>query len=78
MIIFGIGLGYHLSHLLEDVTIDHLYLCEPNNDWFYAITQGIKKTLWYGMINPLNVFLKGLPWWYTTLVFAAGAQPFLE
>jgi hypothetical protein len=36
MIIFGIGLGYHLSHLLEDVTIDHLYLCEPNNDWFYA------------------------------------------
>lgn len=36
MIIFGIGLGYHLKHLLEDITIDHLYLCEPNNDWFYA------------------------------------------
>ncbi len=40
---------------------------------FYAITQGIKETLWYGMINPLNSFLKGLPWWYTCVVFVAGA-----
>ncbi|MDB4279412.1 DUF115 domain-containing protein [Paraglaciecola sp.] len=36
MIIFGIGLGYHLTQLLEDITIEHLYLCEPNCDWFYA------------------------------------------
>ncbi len=43
------------------------------NDLFYAITQGIKETLWFGMINPLNSFLKGLPWWYTTLVFVVGA-----
>jgi len=43
---------------------------------FYAITQGIKETLWYGMINPLNSFLKGLPWWYTCLVFVAGAYLF--
>ncbi|MEE8365476.1 MAG: ABC transporter permease subunit [Gammaproteobacteria bacterium] len=46
------------------------------NDLFYSITQGIKKTLWFGLINPLNVFLKGLPWWYTTLVFTAGAYLF--
>ena len=43
------------------------------NDLFYGITQGIKETLWYGLINPLNSFLKGLPWWYTSLVFVVGA-----
>jgi len=43
------------------------------NDLFYSITQGIKEGLWYGLINPLNSFLKGLPWWYTSLVFVAGA-----
>jgi glycine betaine/proline transport system permease protein len=46
------------------------------NDLFYGITQGIKETLWYGLINPLNSFLKGLPWWYTGLVFTAGAYFF--
>ena len=43
---------------------------------FYAITTGIKETLWYGLINPLNSFLKGLPWWYTTAVFTVGAFVF--
>jgi glycine betaine/proline transport system permease protein len=46
------------------------------NDIFYGITQGIKETLWYGLINPLNVFLKGLPWWYICLVFVGGAYLF--
>jgi glycine betaine/proline transport system permease protein len=46
------------------------------NDLFYSITQGIKETLWFGLINPLNSFLKGLPWWYTTLVFVVGAYLF--
>jgi len=46
------------------------------NDLFYSITQGIKETLWFGMINPLNSFLKGLPWWYLGLVFVAGAYLF--
>ncbi|MEW6989339.1 6-hydroxymethylpterin diphosphokinase MptE-like protein [Colwelliaceae bacterium 6441] len=36
MIVFGIGLGYHLKPLLQDISIDFLYLCEPNCDWFYA------------------------------------------
>jgi hypothetical protein len=35
-VIFGIGLGYHFRPLLEDVTIDHLYICEPNREMFYA------------------------------------------
>ena len=39
------------------------------NETFYAITTGIKKGLYFGLINPLNTFLKGLPWWYTCLVF---------
>ncbi|MCP3690004.1 MAG: ABC transporter permease subunit, partial [Gammaproteobacteria bacterium] len=52
----------------------NLYMDELiTNDLFYAITQGIKETLWFGMINPLNSFLKGLPWWYSTLVFVVGA-----
>ncbi|MFT5162232.1 MAG: hypothetical protein ACI9FJ_000800 [Alteromonadaceae bacterium] len=35
-IVFGVGLGYHLTHLLNDITIDHLYICEPDQDWFFA------------------------------------------
>ena len=41
------------------------------NETFYAITTGIKKGLYFGLINPLNTFLKGLPWWYTSLFFVA-------
>jgi len=47
-----------------------------SNESFYNVTQGIKKTLFFGLINPLNVFLKGLPWWYTMLVFVSGAYLF--
>ena len=43
------------------------------NEVFYGITQGIKEVLWYGLINPLNSFLKGLPWWYTCLFFVGVA-----
>lgn len=43
------------------------------NDIFYGITQGIKESLWYGLVNPLNTFFKGLPWWYTCVIFIAGA-----
>ena len=39
------------------------------NDMFYSITQGIKESLWYSLINPLNTFFKGLPWWYTCVIF---------
>jgi len=47
-----------------------------SNEAFYSVTQGIKKTLFFGLINPLNIFLKGLPWWYTTAVFVVGAYLF--
>ena len=43
---------------------------------FYAITTAIKEGLFYGLINPLNSFLKGLPWWYTAAVFVTGAWLF--
>ena len=39
------------------------------NEVFYAISTGIKEGLYFGLINPLNTFLKGLPWWYTSLIF---------
>ncbi len=52
--------------------MDHLV----TDKLFYAITQSIKEGLFYGLINPLNVFLKGLPWWYTTAVFTIGAYVF--
>ncbi len=35
-VIFGIGLGYHIEELTSRVSFDHLYICEPNIDWFYA------------------------------------------
>ncbi|MFT4925429.1 MAG: hypothetical protein ACI8WB_001522 [Phenylobacterium sp.] len=35
-ILFGIGLGYHMRPFVEDITVDHLYICEPNRDWFFA------------------------------------------
>ena len=43
------------------------------NETFYAITTGIKKGLYFGLINPLNTFLKGLPWWYTSVLFVGVA-----
>ncbi len=43
---------------------------------FYAITQTFKEGLYFGFINPLNTFLKGLPWWYTIGVFVAAAYLF--
>ncbi len=43
---------------------------------FYAITKSIREGLYLGLINPLNVFLKGLPWWYTTGLFVAAAYLF--
>lgn len=35
-IVFGIGLGYHIKPFLDKTTIDHLYFCEPNRDFFFA------------------------------------------
>ncbi len=35
-IIFGVGLGYHLEYLTEQCTFEHIYICEPNSDFFFA------------------------------------------
>ena len=35
-IMFGIGLGYALSELLESHTFDYVFVCEPDFDTFYA------------------------------------------
>ncbi len=43
---------------------------------FYAVTTSIKEGLYFGLINPLNQFLMGLPWWYLTATLVAGALLF--
>ena len=35
-LVFGIGLGYHLPILLEKHTFDYLFICEPDEELFYA------------------------------------------
>lgn len=35
-IIFGLGLGYHLTELLEKHTFDYLFICEPDYELFFA------------------------------------------
>ncbi|MFC3095081.1 DUF115 domain-containing protein [Alteromonas sediminis] len=36
MIIFGLGVGYQLPHLFENHTVEKLFICEPNPDYFFA------------------------------------------
>ncbi|WP_018690734.1 motility associated factor glycosyltransferase family protein [Algicola sagamiensis] len=36
VVMFGMGLGYHLPFLLEKVEVEHLFICEPRNEFFYA------------------------------------------
>ncbi len=36
IIMFGLGSGYQLEKLLNDHTVEKLFICEPNRDFFYA------------------------------------------
>ncbi|MCF2859363.1 DUF115 domain-containing protein [Pseudoalteromonas sp. SMS1] len=36
MIIFGVGLGYFLDRLIEQVTASYITILEPNEDYFFA------------------------------------------
>lgn len=36
IIMFGIGVGYQIETLLHNHTVEKLFLCEPNRDFFYA------------------------------------------
>ncbi len=68
-----------------DYAIDWLTV----NPTFIGITQGIRSTVFLYLLNPLDSFLSGLPWWYvmamlglivwksTTLRFAITTTAFL-
>ncbi|MEP0356954.1 6-hydroxymethylpterin diphosphokinase MptE-like protein [Paraglaciecola sp.] len=36
IIMFGLGAGYQLEKLLNEHTVEKLFICEPNSDFFYA------------------------------------------
>lgn len=36
IIMFGLGVGYQLEKLLTSHTVEKLFICEPNRDFFYA------------------------------------------
>ena len=36
VVVFGLGLGYHLNKLLEEVPSEYINLFEPEEDYFYA------------------------------------------
>lgn len=36
IIIFGVGLGYHLEYLVKECSFEHIYICEPNTDFFFS------------------------------------------
>jgi hypothetical protein len=36
LIMFGIGVGYQIEKLLENHSVEKLFICEPNPDFFYA------------------------------------------
>jgi hypothetical protein len=36
IIMFGLGAGYQLEKLINDRSVEKLFLCEPNRDFFYA------------------------------------------
>ncbi|MCU4674747.1 DUF115 domain-containing protein [Catenovulum sp. 2E275] len=36
LIVFGLGVGYQLENLLNSHTVENLFICEPNRDFFYS------------------------------------------
>ena len=36
IIMFGIGIGYQLEYLFQSHSIEHMFICEPNPDFFYG------------------------------------------
>lgn len=51
LIMFGLGCGYQLEALLNDHSIDKLFICEPNRDFFYASLFAID---WAGIIREVD------------------------
>lgn len=36
LIMFGLGVGYQIEHLMSKHKVEKLFICEPNRDFFYA------------------------------------------
>jgi len=68
--IFGIGLGYHISMLLESHSFDYIFICEPDLEVFYA---SLFCTDWFEIIEKVDTELG-------TLFFQIGVsyQEFFE
>lgn len=50
--IFGVGLGYALTQLLEKHTFDYIFICEPDFETFYA---SLYCTDWQAILNKADV-----------------------
>ncbi|KXI27901.1 6-hydroxymethylpterin diphosphokinase MptE-like protein [Paraglaciecola hydrolytica] len=51
MILFGLGVGYQLEHLIKQHQVEKLFLCEPNRDFFYASLFAID---WAGILSTID------------------------
>lgn len=49
--IFGVGLGYHLSILLEKYSFDYMFICEPDFELFYS---SLYCTNWAEIFNKVD------------------------
>jgi hypothetical protein len=51
LILFGLEAGYTFEAILENTEIDHLFICEPNPDFFYASLFAID---WAGILKKID------------------------
>ncbi|MFQ2808068.1 6-hydroxymethylpterin diphosphokinase MptE-like protein [Aeromonas caviae] len=51
VMMFGVGLGYHLSYLYEKCSVKNLFAFEPDLDLFYA---SLFSFDWYSLLSHLN------------------------
>jgi hypothetical protein len=51
LILFGLGSGYQLQSLFENKTVEKLFICEPNRDFFYASLYAID---WHKILNTID------------------------
>ncbi|WP_342804678.1 6-hydroxymethylpterin diphosphokinase MptE-like protein [Alteromonas sp. M12] len=54
IIMFGLGGGYQLEHLLANHKVEKLFICEPNSDFFYASLFAIDWTAIFEKIEKTN------------------------
>lgn len=52
LIVFGVGLGYHLEYITTECTFEHIYICEPNTDFFFG---SLLFCDWVGILNRINL-----------------------